>query len=194
LDLERIEKLVKEYDLDGIYADGYSGLIFAKEKGVKLFAGTGFNLTNEYALSELLLYPQLAYYSVSKELTEEELKCIKTEKAFTLSMGDIKIMDLCYCPFKKTCSQCDKREIYHLTDENGRNFPTRRFIAADGSCRFEVYNCASLVGTGLANLGQLLDVSIEKEKYAVVSCKDNEEKQKEIFKNYTSGHYKRGVL
>ena len=193
-DLERIEELVKEYSLDGVYADGYSGLIFAKEKRIKIFAGTGFNLTNEYALSELLLYPQLAYYSVSKELTEEEAKCLKSEKTFALSMGDIKIMDLCYCPFEKTCSQCDKREIYTLTDENGRNFPTRRYVTANGSCRFEVYNCASLVGRGLSNIGQLLDLSVETAKLSAVHNKDNEEKQKEIFKNYTSGHYKRGVL
>ena len=81
-----------------------------------------------------------------------------------------------------------------LTDENGRNFPTRRYLSADGNCRFEVYNCADLIGTGVHGAGKILDVSVLDEKTEAVYAKDNEIKQKSLYKSCTSGHYKRGVL
>ena len=103
-------------------------------------------------------------------------------------------MDLCYCPFGKTCAQCDKKEIYNLTDEHGRIFPVKRYLGADGACRFEVYNCARLIGKGVDGAGQLLDLTLVEDKAAAIAVKDNEAAQKELYGNYTSGHYKRGVL
>ena len=116
------------------------------------------------------------------------------EKAFALSSGDIKIMDLCYCPFGKTCAKCDKKDVYTLTDEHGRLFPVRRYLSADGVCRFEVFNCAQLVGTGIDGVGKLLDLTLVADKQTAIAAKDNEYTQKQIYANYTSGHYKRGVL
>ena len=193
-DLQQIEKWIKEYSLDGIYAENYGGVVFAKEKGIKLFAGTGFNLTNEYSVSMLLKEACLAYYALSKELNEKECALLVSEKAFLLSSGNIKIMDLCYCPFGKTCAKCDKKEIYTLTDENGRIFPVRRYIAANGECRFEVYNCADLVGLGVKGMGKLLDLTLVTDAKTAVQAKDGEIEQKKVYKNCTSGHYKRGVL
>ena len=193
-DLEKLANWIKKYGLDGVYAENYGAITFAEENGVKLFAGTGFNLTNEYSVAELLRCSCLSYYAISKELNESQAKCLLTEKAFALSSGNIKLMDLCYCPFGKTCNKCDKRACYMLTDENGRNFPTRRYLAADGNCRFEVYNCADLIGMGVQGAGKLLDVSVLDEKSAAVMAKDNEIKQKNLYKSCTSGHYKRGVL
>ena len=103
-------------------------------------------------------------------------------------------MDLCYCPFGKTCAKCDKRTIYTLTDENGREFPVRRYLAADGNCRFEVYNCACLISTGYKGAGQCIDVTVSQNKPLVVRYKDDEEMQKQTYKQYTSGHFKRGVV
>ena len=193
-DLQRLTDWVKSGNIDGIYAENYAGLTFAKEHGIKLFAGTGFNLTNRLSIEVLLSDPAVAYYAVSKELNPKEGENLLGEKAFALSSGNIKIMDLCYCPFGKTCNQCDKREVYGLTDENGRVFPVRRYLSADGSCRFEVYNCADLVGVGMQNAGKLIDVTLTAEKAKAVAAKNSELQQKEIYKNCTSGHYKRGVL
>jgi hypothetical protein len=111
-----------------------------------------------------------------------------------LSCGDLKIMDLIYCPFGKTCSACDKKDVYRLTDENMRSFPVRRYVAARGECRFEVYNCARLIGKGLRCAHMLLDLSITDNKVQAVEIREDEEKQKQIYKSYTSGHLKRGVL
>ena len=102
-------------------------------------------------------------------------------------------MELCYCPFGKTCGVCDKKEIYTLTDENDRVFAVRRYLSATGECRFEVYNCADLIGIGIENGGKLFDLTLCKD-VSQGSQAQTEAQQKEIFTNYTSGHSKRGVL
>lgn len=193
-DVERIAQICKEFHLDGIYSDSYGGLVFASEHDIKLFAGTGFNLTNKYSINTLLSFDHVAYYCVSKELNEKECYQLCNEKAFVLSSGDIKIMDLCYCPFGKTCKDCDKKPVYELTDENGRVFPVRRYVSKNGACRFEVYNCASLVGDGIDGMGKLLDLTLTQDKKGAVKAARNEEEQKKIYQKYTSGHFKRGIL
>ena len=117
-----------------------------------------------------------------------------SDKAFAFSSGNLKIMDLCYCPFGKTCAKCDRKSVYTLTDENGREFPVRRYLSANGECRFEVYNYAQLIGCGLKNAGQLLDLTLQENPQKAYLVKDDETAQKAIYENYTSGHYKRGVL
>ena len=103
-----------------------------------MFAGTGFNLTNAVSIQALLKEEQVAYYAISKELNESEQLALVGEKAFVLALGDIKVMDLCYCPFGRNCASCDKKGVYTLTDESGRAFPIRRYISGEKTCRFEV--------------------------------------------------------
>ena len=179
--------------IEGIYAENYGQLLFAKEHGWKVFAGTGFNLFNGVALQTLLDYDCVAYYAISKEANMQEASALVSDKAFVLSSGNIKVMDLCYCPFGKTCSACDKKTLYTLTDENGRVFPVRRYLSAGGACRFEVYNCADLIGQGVPCAGKLLDLTLVSDKEGA-SKADTDEKQKGIYEKYTSGHLKRGVL
>ena len=125
----------------GVYCEGTYGVPFARRHGVRLFAGTGWNLTNRIAVAGALACAQFA--ALSKELTLAEQNVLAAEGTFALAAGDIKVMDLSYCPFERTCSACDRRAFYTLTDEAGRVFPLRRYRAADG-CRFELYNCAPL--------------------------------------------------
>ncbi len=144
------EKLVAPClgNFGGIYCDGYYGIALAKKYGVRLFAGTGFNLTNRFAVDGVKR-AGAAYFALSKEISADEQKKLSAEGAFALTKGAIKVMDLCYCPFGKTCGTCDRREIYTLTDEEGRRFPLRRYRL--GGCRFEVFNCAPLDCEGGAN-------------------------------------------
>ena len=128
-------------DFDGIYAEGYYGLSLAEEYGVELFAGTGFNLTNAYAVSEVR--GRAKFFALSKELSARDQKKLCIAGAFVLQGGAVKLMDLIYCPFGKSCASCDGRERYTLTDEAGREFPLRHYESVSG-CRFEVYNCARL--------------------------------------------------
>ncbi len=192
-DLLAIERLCQDGKLEGIYAENYGGIAFAKERGLKVFAGVGFHLLNGVSVQQLLQEP-ITYYTLSKEGNGEELSALASESAFALASGDIKLMDLCYCPFGKTCAQCDKRERYNLTDEGGRVFPVRRYLAADGSCRFEVYNCANLIGLGGRGAGRLLDLTVQEQVAAAADSQADEGKQKALYAQYTSGHFKRGVL
>ena len=160
--------------IDGIYADNYGAVEFAKKHGLKLFLGTGLNICNRVALASI----SATYYAVSKELNEKEIDVLIGENAFVLREGGIKIMDLCYCPFGKTCNACDKKSVYSLTDEGGRKFPVRRYVDGKGNCRFEVYNCSLLHSDTPQKAGELMDLTIEDK----------------AFTGYTHGHAKRGVL
>lgn len=187
----------------GIYADSYAAIIFARKVNCRLFAGTGFNITNIIAAKEIC-GEKIAYYTLSKEIAKgEQEKIIAATngmaKHFVLSTGGIKLMDLCYCPFGKTCSKCDKKREYILTDEGERAFPVHRYIDGSGECRFEIYNCACLVGVAAQNAGKIIDATIKKDSDCIkgihiTELLQNEERQKELFSPYTYGHLKNSVL
>lgn len=175
---------------DGFYAEGSYGILLAEKYGKKLFAGTGFNLTNRYAVAEAKR-AGARYYALSKELTSAEAEALLTEDGFVLTVGGIKVMDLLYCPFEKTCSVCDKREIYTLTDEGGREFPLRRYRLAEDRCFFEVYNCAHLLCPTKGN--RLIDCTVTPDR-ALVEGSDDEEACKKILGKVTTGHGNRSLL
>ena len=184
-DIERVKPALNA--LDGIYCGGNYAAELAKELNLKLFAGVGFNIFNSLSLS---LCPA-DYIALSKELTIAEAKPLARENTFYLTAGDIKVMDLIYCPFGKTCGQCDRRSIYTLTDENGRAFPLHRYEV--GGCRFELFNCARLVSENNFT-GSLYDLTTD--GGSVRFSKDNVSAAflKTAFKNYTKGHTETPVL
>ena len=189
--------------LDGIYAENYSGAEFAEEHGAKFIFGTGANVTNVVAAREILKLENLAGVALSKEISLVEQQKIATKirkinpeiAVFALNFGNIKTMDLCYCPFGKTCGACDKRDFYTLTDENERKFFVRRYKDGLGECRFEIFNCAYLAGGAATNgIVPLIDCTCEKDAADLLRLYGDAEKQKETFKNYTFGHAKNSVL
>lgn len=155
-DGERYKELSMNFD--GIYSDGIGGINLSKTLGKKFFAGFGFNISNSVDLAMC----DADYVCISKELTVREASGLSAENTFYLTLGDIKIMDLIYCPFEKKCRECDKRNLYTLTDENNRNFPLRRYET--GECRFELYNCATLVCDPIKNFNSFIDCSISDPK------------------------------
>lgn len=169
----------------GIYCEGTYGVLLAKKYAIKLFAGTGWNLTNRIALSGALEVADNV--TLSKELTLREQDQLSAERTFVLSGGDLKVMDLCYCPFEKTCRECDRRERYTLTDESGRAFPLRRYAATDG-CRFEVYNCLPLAA-GVGRASALVDCSLGDK--AVLK---NVREPSAVLPQATRGHAARSLL
>ena len=169
-DERTIAEKIKKFD--GIYCEGTYGVLLAKKYGVALFAGTGWNLSNRFSVRAAQSYAK--YLALSKEISFAEQNALAGKGAFALTAGAIKVMDLIYCPFERTCAQCDKRGEYILTDEAGRKFPLKRYRFKAGECRFEVYNCAALEGEG-GLPSALIDDSV------TVTEK-------------TSGHRKRSVL
>ncbi len=141
---ERLVAAARER-FDGFYCDGYYGIALAKKYGKPLFAGAGFNLTNRYAVAGVKR-AGAKYFTLSAELSLREQNALAAEGGFALSSGDIKVMELCYCPFSRACGTCDRRDLYTLTDEEGRRFPMRRYRVS-GDCRFELFNCSPLQTT-----------------------------------------------
>jgi hypothetical protein len=43
-------------------------------------------------------------------------------------------------------------------------------------------------------MGKLLDLTLVPDKQSAILAKEDEKKQKQTYKLYTSGHYNRGVL
>ncbi len=153
-EIDKISAAAKKFD--GIYCDCYFGLKLAEKLSCNFFAGTGFNITNSVSFGEI----GAKYICVSKELTIAEAERVSAPNAFYLTGGNIKVMDLVYCPFEKKCADCDRREVYTLTDGDGRKFPLRRYKTSE--CRFEVFNCADLA-VNSHRLGKLTDLTLGKE-------------------------------
>ena len=199
---EAIAAAIKSGLLSGVYAENYAGAEFAKKHGAKLIFGTGANVTNGVSAREILKLENLAGVALSKEISAAEQEKIAREirkinpkiAVLALNFGNIKTMDLCYCPFGKTCGACDKKEFYLLTDENGREFPVRRYKDGFSECRFEIFNCANLVsGAAEKEIVPLVDLTCENDTSGVLRLYGDEEKQKAAFKNYTYGHAKNSV-
>ncbi len=154
------ERTVVQYAnrFDGVYCDGYYGFLFAQKYGVKLFAGTGCNLSNAVSVCAAVR-AGAEYFAVSKELSRAEQDRLAACGAFALTAGEIKVMDLIYCPFSRTCSRCDRQKTYIMTDQEGRKFPLKSYRVSGKFCRFEVYNCVQLYA-GCGMCGELIDDSL----------------------------------
>lgn len=179
-EIEKAKTIAKNFD--GVYSDGIHGFLLAEELKVKFFAGCGLNISNSISV----LSCRADYVALSKEITIKEAEALSCENTFYLSAGDIKVMDLIYCPFGKKCVSCENRDIYTLTDENGRQFTLRRYKTGD--CRFEIYNGASLVGTK-HGCGALIDCTTQPRPDKIINNLGDENALKALFnQNFTRGH------
>ncbi len=184
-EIETVKHLIAPFD--GIYCDGIYGFKLAEELKKPLFAGTGMNISNSIAFADC----RSEYIAYSKEITAKEADNFSKSNAFYFCAGNIKLMDLVYCPFEKKCKTCDKRRIYALTDENGRKFALRRYQTS--GCRFEIYNCADLISQN-AGCGKLIDLTLENKPQNIIDICNDEQKLREKFKNYTRGHTVQSVF
>ena len=170
---------------DGVYVDGYYGIEFAKAHNKLLILGTGTNVYNE---QDCVNAKRESYdYCLSKELV---LQKAKSFDGFYYSAGSIKVMDLLYCPFNKTCNDCKGADYSTLDD--GRKFILRRVKMTD--CRFEVYNPYPLLTQGTTK--QIFNfITLQKEqKLAILENANEPLKAKAYLPNYTTGHSKKPLL
>ncbi len=186
-EVEKIKSVAVFFD--GVYCDGFYGVMLARELKKPLFAGSGFNTGNTFAAE--YLKNNAKYFCASKELTLSESSPLCADNAFALCAGGIKVMDLIYCPFGRTCSSCDKRGIYTLTDDAGREFPLRRYETS--LCRFELYNCANLL-TPCGNFGALADFTVMRNPAELSLLLGDEAALKAKLNKVTRGHGQSPVL
>lgn len=136
IELDSLEKTAKA--IGGIYCENLSGIALARKWGVALFLGTGMNIFNGTAAGEAA--KTCDRFALSKELSVAEAEQIAC--GAVLRRGNVKLMDLAYCPYGGDCKNCSAKAIGTLTDEGGRSFKLRR-VRLKG-CYFELYNCADL--------------------------------------------------
>ena len=172
---------------DGIYCEGGSGIFFAKRHNKKLFGGIELNVTNNLTHEQLMI-EGLNEISLSKELSKAEL--LQMNEGYVLSLGNIKIMSLIYCPFSKNCISCKRGSLLRLKDSAGRVFPVRRYKLSE--CRFEIYN-ESLLRSRTSFKKQIFDFTTLNTKQinelldVYLKGKDNSSF------NFTSGNLTKGV-
>ncbi len=127
---------------DGLYGENPHLFELAKSFNLKAFVGTDFNLFNSVSFS--LAKERAEHVAFSKELTEKEIRATSYgEQGFVLTRGDVKVMELGYCPYGKNCGKCKALALNTLADYAGRRFTLRRIKLS--KCYFEVYNPAELV-------------------------------------------------
>ncbi len=165
-DIEIIKPYLTKFK--GIYADGVWALEFATEKGIKLFAGVGFNIFNNIDL-DVLNNEGISKICASKELSVSEID--KLSCNLYLLSGAVEIMDLIYCPFSKNCKNCEIINDFELIDKDGRVFIVKRYKISQ--CYFKVYNVAKLRPNTKYN--QIEDLSVLK------------------ISEYTQGNYIKGI-
>lgn len=186
---EELEKLKPACALfDGIYCEGLYGIALSRELKKPLFAGIGYNVSNTFAAH--YLKGAAKYFCVSKELTLREAAPLCAENAFALTAGGIKLMDLIYCPFGRSCRSCDRRRTYTLTDEAGRKFTLKRYETS--LCRFELYNCANLSAES-GNFGALYDFTLLN-AVALTGDLECDLPIRRVLGEVTHGHYNSPVL
>ena len=166
---------------DGIYADGYYGVVLSKRLSKPLILGSGANVYNSLSLGRSLEYTDITV--LSKEVSKTQTEGL--DGGYYYAGGRIKVMDLCYCPFKKTCDSCPYKKGAHLFDGE-RQFPLRRVKLS--SCRFEVYNCSLLVTDFNGNkVFNLIDVDTNLKRTYLK--KSDLATLKSTVGNFTLGHH-----
>lgn len=179
-----IEPLLQKFD--GIYVDGYYGIELAKIYNKPCILGSGTNVYNSLSYSEAI--KNCKDLVLSKELT---LSAAKTLNGYYYSAGALKVMDLGYCPFGKTCNNC-KGEDYSNLSDGEREYVLRRVKLSQ--CRFELYNPYPLLTDG--GKKQLFNfITLTKQqKLALLNCATHPIDAKYAFKNHTTGHSKKPLL
>lgn len=179
-----VAKLLPNFD--GVYTDGYYGIELSKTYGKKCILGSGVNIYNKISASEALKICD--DFVLSKELTVVGANKLT---GYYYSAGGLKVMDLEYCPFGKTCNNC-KGTDYSTLSDGERDFILRR-VKLSG-CRFELYNAFPLLTDGsVKQVFNFITLS-RRQKIALLNNLNNPLNAKLDFESYTTGHSKKPLL
>ncbi|MEG2117527.1 MAG: hypothetical protein RRZ69_07600, partial [Clostridia bacterium] len=183
-DIEKLDILIEASNFDGIYSDGYNGVEIAKRHKLNVFLGANCNISN--SLIEYSDFIKQKYYSLSKELNQNELNKLNTN-AFVLVFGGFVVMNFVHCPLINAnicgCNDCKFKNVKYIDGDNREFQVTKTKI--DG-CLFSMLNNVSINITENINQNAIFDLSFY-----------DENKTAELLENspaYSSkGHFNRGV-
>ena len=173
---------------DGVYGENLAAKELAERLGVQLFAGTGFNLTNGADIAEVTKFTE--GFAFSKELSLKEIRELNAG-GYVFARGDVKVMDLGYCPYGKVCERCPAPACDVLTDYAGRRFALRRIRLS--ACRFELYNPQLLCAAACEDENVLIGAVLRTPEEALSLLNASDKEVKSAFE-CTSGASVRGTL
>lgn len=173
---------------DGVYGENLAAKELAERLGVQLFAGTGFNLTNGADIAEVTKFTE--GFAFSKELSLKEIRELNAG-GYVFARGDVKVMDLGYCPYGKVCERCPAPACDVLTDYAGRRFALRRIRLS--ACRFELYNPQLLCAAACEDENVLIGAVLRTPEEALTLLNASDKEVKSAFE-CTSGASVRGTL
>lgn len=173
---------------DGVYGENLAAIALKEKYGVGLFAGTGFNIFNGADIAGITEFTDK--YAYSKELSLKEIRELNAG-GYLFTRGDVKVMDLGYCPYGKRCDRCNAPLRDVLTDYAGRKFKLRRIRLA--SCRFEIYNPQILCALAPANANLIFNAVLRAPEEALTLLNASDKEVKSLFE-CTAGASVRGVL
>ncbi|MBY6953201.1 DUF3656 domain-containing U32 family peptidase [Clostridium botulinum] len=207
-EFDYVEKIIEEnlYNIKGIVTANL-GIVNKFNNRTKIIGDYKLNIFNSFAGD---FYKDFIKGScLSIELNKKEVKSITKHMNLDSQMliyGKIENMVSEYCPIGSTfggknsystCNKACEKGIYTLKDRMSVKFP----VKTDIFCRSHIYNNSdiNLIGNieELRTFGinsfrlDFLEENYEEIEYILKSLK--EENWKRDFKNYTRGHYKRGV-
>ncbi|HCL4448235.1 TPA: U32 family peptidase [Clostridium botulinum] len=207
-EFDYVEKIIAEnlYNIKGIVTANL-GIVNKFNNRTKIIGDYKLNIFNSFAGD---FYKDFIKGScLSIELNKKEVKSITKHMNLDSQMliyGKIENMVSEYCPIGSTfggknsystCNKACEKGIYTLKDRMSVKFP----VKTDIFCRSHIYNNSdiNLIGNieELRTFGinsfrlDFLEENYEEIEYILKSLK--EENWKRDFKNYTRGHYKRGV-
>ncbi|OPD20024.1 peptidase U32 [Clostridium botulinum] len=203
-----VEKIIEEnlHNIKGIVTANL-GIVNKFNNRTEIIGDYKLNIFNSFAGD---FYKDFIKGScLSIELNKKEIKSVVKHMNLESQMliyGKIENMVSEYCPIGSTfgcknsystCNKACEKGIYTLKDRMSVKFP----VKTDIFCRSHIYNNSdiNLIGNieELRTFGinsfrlDFLEENCEEIEYILKSLK--EEKWKGDFKNYTRGHYKRGV-
>ncbi len=116
---------LKKAGYTGAFCSNLSALCIAKQSGLKVMCGMGFNVLNGETAA-LLQNAGADYITLSAEIAVADIKKISCDaKKGIFAYGRLPLMATVNCPIKngKSCAQCDKKGV--ITDRMGISFPVR---------------------------------------------------------------------
>lgn len=185
-DVEIIGRIVEKFD--GVYGENPAVIELANRWDKKLFMGQDQNLFNSLSLS--IAEGVAEHIAVSKELSEREIYATGFAlSAYVPTRGDIKVMELGYCPYGKNCQKCSAPTLNTLTDYAGRKFILRKIKLS--RCYFEVYNPMELIYDDF-NLS-IYNFVLHKGKALTDRMNASAKEYRAVTQATTSGHLKNPV-